>query len=152
MAEIKEIMMVQKQIMNPQCNKPIMGIVQDSLLGCLLFTSRETFISYDDLMNLMMWIEDSQIPQPVILKPKPLWTGKQLFSLILPRIQYARYNEDRKVLNWASSKDKNILIQNGELICGQMTKGQVGNTGGGLVHIIWKEFGPEMVKVFLSSC
>jgi len=61
-AEVKEIMMVQKQIMNPQCNKPIMGIVQDSLLGSLLFTSRDTFITYEDLMNLMMWIEDSKIP------------------------------------------------------------------------------------------
>lgn len=43
--------------------------------------------------------------------------------MILPRIQFARYNEDRKILNWASAKDKNILIQNGELVCGQMTKG-----------------------------
>ena len=32
-----------------------------------------------------------------------------------------------------------------------MTKGQVGNTGGGIVHIIWKEYGSEAVKSFLSS-
>jgi len=32
-----------------------------------------------------------------------------------------------------------------------MTKGQVGNTGGGLVHIIWKEFGPNAVNTFLST-
>ena len=61
-----------------------------------------------------------------------------------------RFNEDRKTRNWASPKDKNILIQNGELICGQMTKGQVGNTGGGIVHIIWKEQGPDGVRDFLS--
>lgn len=37
-------------------------------------------------MNLMMWIPDwdGKIPQPAILKPKPLWTGKQIFSLIIP--------------------------------------------------------------------
>lgn len=48
-----------------------------------------------------------------------MWTGKQIFSLVLPIIQYVRYNEDnKKILNWASSKDKNILIKNGELLCG----------------------------------
>lgn len=25
------------------------------------------------------------LPPPVILKPKPLWTGKQIFSLIVPQ-------------------------------------------------------------------
>jgi DNA-directed RNA polymerase II subunit RPB1 len=34
-------------------------------------------------MHLPSW--DGHIPQAVILKPKPLWTGKQLFSLILPK-------------------------------------------------------------------
>lgn len=37
-------------------------------------------------MNLMMWIIDwdGKIPQPAILKPKPMWTGKQVFSMIIP--------------------------------------------------------------------
>ena len=37
-------------------------------------------------MNLMMWIPDwdGKIPQPAVLKPKPLWTGKQIFSMIIP--------------------------------------------------------------------
>lgn len=129
-----------------------MGIVQDSLLGGMLFTQRDTFINHEDLMQLMMWIDDAEgIPQPAILKPVPLWSGKQVLSLMIPKIQYMRYNEERKAHNWASSTDKNILIQNGEILCGQMTKGQIGNTGGGLVHIIWKEFGSEACKAFLSQ-
>ena len=38
------------------------------------------------MMNLMMWIPDwdGKIPQPAILKPKNLWTGKQIFSMIIP--------------------------------------------------------------------
>ena len=38
------------------------------------------------MMNLMMWIIDwdGKIPQPAILKPKPMWTGKQVFSMIIP--------------------------------------------------------------------
>lgn len=38
------------------------------------------------MMNLLMFLPiwDGRMPQPAILKPKPLWTGKQLFSLIIP--------------------------------------------------------------------
>lgn len=36
--------MVPKQIVSPQSNKPVMGIVQDSLLGSHLFTKRDTFV------------------------------------------------------------------------------------------------------------
>lgn len=37
-------------------------------------------------MNLLMFLPiwDGRMPQPAVLKPKPLWTGKQLFSLIIP--------------------------------------------------------------------
>lgn len=33
-AEVLELMMVPKCIVSPQANRPVMGIVQDSLLGC----------------------------------------------------------------------------------------------------------------------
>lgn len=106
--------------MNPQSNRPTMGLVQDSLLGCMLFTRRDTFISHEDLMNLSMWIDirsdelEGQLPMPAILKPKPLWTGKQVFSLLLPRIQYTRYDRH----GWAQHAERNILIRDGELLCG----------------------------------
>lgn len=37
-------------------------------------------------MNLLMWIPNwnGKIPQPAILKPKPLWTGKQVCSIFIP--------------------------------------------------------------------
>ena len=87
-AEIKYIMSVEKQIISPQSNKPVLGIVQDSLIGCKLFTSRDTFLDFDQVMSLLIWIKGFNIenlPIPCILKPKPLWSGKQIFSLILPK-------------------------------------------------------------------
>ena len=50
MAEIKEIMAVPNQIVSPQSNKPVMGIVQDSLLGVMLFTLKDTFLEMDIVM------------------------------------------------------------------------------------------------------
>lgn len=155
MAEIKEIMAVPKQIVSPQSNKPVMGIVQDSLLGVMLFTLRDTFVELDVVMNLLMWIEyNGTIPQPTIIKPKPLWTGKQLFSLIIPNVNILKVGDKSKADNstvWHSAGDKNILIQKGELHCGILTKGTIGNSSGGLIHIIWKEYGPDICRDFLSN-
>jgi DNA-directed RNA polymerase II subunit RPB1 len=78
MAEVKEIMAVPNQIVSPKDNKPVMGIVQDALLGVMLFTRRDTFIEKELVMNLLMWAgyEEDKFPQPCIIKPKPLWSGK----------------------------------------------------------------------------
>ena len=87
-AEIMNIMHVPKQIVSPQSNRPVMGIVQDTLIGVKLFTSRDTFVDYEQMMNLIFWINDFDIrnlPMPCIMKPKTLWSGKQIFSLIIPK-------------------------------------------------------------------
>ncbi|CAN0233637.1 unnamed protein product, partial [Ectocarpus sp. 8 AP-2014] len=95
-AEAQELMMVPRNIVSPQSNKPVMGIVQvcplDSLLGVCKMTKRDTFVERDLLMNLLMWVEtwDGKVPAPAILKPRPLWTGKQLFSLICPKVHGSR--------------------------------------------------------------
>ena len=61
----------------------MIGIVQDTLLGCRLVTKRDTFIGRELFMNILMWLEDwdGRVPQPAVLKPKPLWTGKQARTL-----------------------------------------------------------------------
>jgi DNA-directed RNA polymerase II subunit RPB1 len=67
-----------------QANKPVIGIVQDTLLGCRLITKRDTFIEKDLFMNILMWLEDwdGKIPMPAVLKPRPLWTGKQVWDSV----------------------------------------------------------------------
>lgn len=45
-AEIAEIMAVPRQIITPAANKPVMGIVQDTLCAALKFTKRDAFIEY----------------------------------------------------------------------------------------------------------
>ena len=49
-----------------------MGLVQDSLLGIMLMTQRDTFIEKEDLMQILMQLPDDftyHIPTPAILKP-----------------------------------------------------------------------------------
>lgn len=68
---MKYLCHVPRQIVTPKSNQPVMGIVQDSLLGCCLFTQRDTFLTRAQVMLLMMWNEQfiGDLPMPAILKP-----------------------------------------------------------------------------------
>ncbi|KAL4452229.1 hypothetical protein ABPG75_007891 [Micractinium tetrahymenae] len=154
-AEIKEIMAVPQNIVSPQANKPVMGIVQDSLLGCRLFTKRDTFIEKDVLMNVLMWLEDwdGTVPVPAVLKPRPLWTGKQVFSMFMPRVNLERraawYKDGEP--DAMSPVDAQVIIQDGQILAGTLCKKTLGAAAGGLVHITWMEHGPEAARAVLSQ-
>lgn len=81
-AELWQLMHVSRNIVSPQSNRPVMKIVQDSLLASRLMTRRDTFISRRDFMGICMQLRDwdGVVPPPAILKPEPLWTGKQVCS------------------------------------------------------------------------
>jgi len=98
-------------------------------------------------MNLLMWLEyKGTLPPPAILRPKPMWTGKQLLSLVIPDVNFVK---DGGKLGGAD--EKCVLVKKGQLLCGQLKKGHVGNQPSGLVHIVWKDLGPEPCKLFLSN-
>jgi DNA-directed RNA polymerase II subunit RPB1 len=155
-AEVTEICMVPKQIVSPQSNKPVMGIVQDTLAGIRKFTLRDTFITKDLVMNIVMWVPDWDgfIPPPAILKPKPLWTGKQIVSMVIPKginCQTFYFNHPDDETTYISPGDSRVIIENGELVCGIVCKKTVGTAGGGLIHTIVNELGSEAAKNFLTG-
>nr|CAG8499060.1 13409_t:CDS:2 [Entrophospora candida] len=157
-AEISEICMVPKQIVSPQSNKPVMGIVQDTLCAVRKFTKRDCFLTKDLVMNIMMWVSnwDGILPIPCIIKPYPLWTGKQILSMIIPKginsdnLRHSTHpdNENTDI----SPGDTRVVIEDGELLCGIVCKRTVGTSQQGLVHVIMQELGPERAKEFLNGC
>lgn len=157
-AEIRHLMMNPKQVVSPQGNKPVMGIVQDTLLGVSKMTKRDTFLKKDEMMNALMWLPawDGIMPPPAIIKPQQLWTGKQLFSLLLQdmRISLERDNNLAKDEDTdhkdCRSNDSRVILKDGELLCGVIDKKTVGAQAGSAVHLIWLEHGPEKTKNFLS--
>ncbi|EGR29261.1 RNA polymerase domain 2 family protein [Ichthyophthirius multifiliis] len=153
-AEIKHVCHVPRQIITPKSNKPVMGLVQDSLLGISLFTLRDCFVKRKNLFNLIMWIDnwEGEIPMPAILKPEKLWSGKQVISMLIPnRISMMKIggkNSDDE--RWFSIKDDSIYIYKGELLQGYMTKAIVGDSPGGLVHLIWLDIGTQATCDFIT--
>lgn len=123
-----------------------MGIVQDTLCGVRKFTLRGTFLDWAAVQNILLWVPDwdGTIPTPTILRPKPLWTGKQILSLTIPRgINIARASESKKP---NPLEDDGMLIENGDIMYGVVDKKTVGAVQGGLVHVTFREKGPEVCR------
>ncbi|CAK9294858.1 unnamed protein product [Gordionus sp. m RMFG-2023] len=159
-AEITELMMVQRQMITPQANRPVMGIVQDTLTAVRKMTKRDVLLDKEQMMNLLMWLPswNGKIPQPAIIKPKPLWTGKQLFSLVIPgNVNCVRTHsthpdeEDSGPYKWISPGDTKVLIENGQLIAGILCKKTLGTSSGSLVHIVALELGHKIAGDFYGN-
>jgi DNA-directed RNA polymerase II subunit RPB1 len=104
----------------------------------------------------LLWVENfnGDIPMPAILKPEPLWTGKQIISLILPEVNVQKNSlvfKKEDFVNCLSTRDTTVLIERGQLIMGILDKGVVGNTSGGLLHYIWLDHGPKAAGDFLTN-
>ncbi|XLS72006.1 hypothetical protein HN51_028871 [Arachis hypogaea] len=155
-AELLELMMVPKCIVSPQSNRPVMDIVQDTLLGCRKITKRDTFITKDVFMNILMWWEDfdGNVPTPAILKPEPLWTGKQVFNLIIPKqinlTRYSSWHDDNEGGSSITPGDTMVRIEKGELLTGTLCKKTLGASTGSLIHVIWEDAGPDAARKFLG--
>jgi DNA-directed RNA polymerase II subunit RPB1 len=151
-AEIMQLCMVPLNIVSPQRNGPLMGIVQDTLAGVYKMCRRDVFVDKEQLMNILLWVPDwdGVIPQPAIFKPRPRWTGKQIISLVIPKIvNLATPNDERED---SPLKDDGLLVHGGELLHGLLTKKNVGATGGGIIHIIFNEQGPDAAMAFFNGC
>jgi DNA-directed RNA polymerase II subunit RPB1 len=88
-----ELMSVPKNFVSPQSNKPSMGIVQDSLASAFYLTLRDTFLEKEHVMQLLGFLEswDWKLPSPCILKPKQLWSGKQIISKLFGSLNLERF-------------------------------------------------------------
>ena len=151
-AEVMQLCMVPLNIVSPQRNGPLMGIVQDTLAGVYKMCRRDVFITKEHLMNILLWVPDwdGVIPQPAIVKPRPRWTGKQVISMVIPKVVNLHMANDAR--EDSPLNDDGLLVHEGDLMFGLLTKKNVGATGGGIIHIIFNEQGPEAAMAFFNGC
>jgi DNA-directed RNA polymerase beta' subunit/intein/homing endonuclease len=154
-AELQVLSSVENLLVSAQANKPVNSLVQDSITAIRKFTQRDLFIEKTQVMDLMMVLGLMDIPTPAILKPIALWTGKQIMSLILPRINFVGFHsahpDDESKQDDFTPSDTKVLIQNGILISGILCKKTVGTSSGGILHIIFNDHGPIAARKFLDS-
>lgn len=149
-AEVNQLCMVPLNIVSPQRNGPLMGIVQDTLCGIYKMCRRDIFLTKDQVMNILLWVPewDGVIPLPAIFKPRPMWTGKQILSLVLPAgLNLFRGSDE----GFSPLNDDGLMISGGELMYGLMNKKSVGAASGGVIHIIFNERGWEAAMGFFNG-
>ena len=133
-AEAMELMSVAKNIITPQSHRPVMGIVQDSLVASYVMTSKNTFMDFDDFCQYTF---DYGVPIPAIVHPKPLWTGTQCFSTLFPK----EFHYDHK----------GVKVVSGDLVSGQMSKKVLGRSDGSIIHILFNDCGADKTIHFMNS-
>lgn len=145
--EIEELLGVKNQIISPQNNKPIIGLVMNSIVGGYLMTQKDVFFTKGQVCQLLMcvkWPTKGLLPTPAVLKPVQLWTGRQIFSMIIPDI-CVRKRESQ------DESGEGVLIRHGHLHQGTLCKRTLGTTSGGLIHVIYNDVGDEETVRFISD-
>jgi DNA-directed RNA polymerase subunit A" len=147
--ELREIAAVPKQLISPRLSKPLISIVQDTLVGVNRLTRPTEFFNLRDFMNLLVHSKrwDGKIPPPAKVDPVPLWSGQQVVSALLPAVHLAMGN---KVWDEAKGKDdpNYVIIKNGIITQGVLD-GDIFDKA--LIHILYNDFSPEMTVDFIDS-
>jgi DNA-directed RNA polymerase beta' subunit len=146
--EVKGIMMVHQQIISPQANKPVMGIVQDSLLGSYLLTGPGIFLEAKQVMDIVNCVvyplkKLIPLPEPQILRPTKLWTGIQVFSFLFP--------PTLTMVKGKMGSSGCFYIRNGELLLGRINKSLLGTSAGGIIDVMYRDFGSSITVNFMAD-
>uniref|UniRef100_A0A6C0KUM8 DNA-directed RNA polymerase n=1 Tax=viral metagenome TaxID=1070528 RepID=A0A6C0KUM8_9ZZZZ len=137
-SELRNLAAVPYQIISPANNKPIVGIYQDSLLGCYRFTRKNINFTPRDAMNLLMRF---QRVNETLLDKKERISNFQIMSQITPPITLNYKTKQFKDGEDAKNSNAVLEIINGKYVRGQMDKGVIHDGGKGLIQRICNDFG-----------
>ena len=151
-AEAILLMRVQDQLISPRYGGPIIGALRDFVTGAYLLTKDDTTLTIQEFSNLaMLGGYTDPLPKPATkTKDGPAYTGKQLFSLFLPKD--FNYVITSKWSKGTKGQAKDVVIKNGELISGVIDKSSIGaEEPESVLHRIAKDYGNAVGKSFLNS-
>jgi DNA-directed RNA polymerase II subunit RPB1 len=145
--ELEEIAAVPHQIITPRDGKPVIGVVQDTLVGSYRITRPEVKLNRREFMNLMMWNKRFGAPDfeggSVLPPPKEdnHYSGHQVLSALLPPINLDMKNKQKKL----------VKIREGNIEEGQFDKDIYSKASMGIVHMTYNDYGPEQTVALLDS-
>lgn len=158
-AEAMTLMGVKNNLATPKNGEPIIAATQDFITAAYLLSRKDNFYdrkTFTYTCEMMLRGKGAMtLPPPAIIKPQALWTGKQLFSVLI------RPNKESKVMVNLDAKCKDytpspgmtpdmcpndgwLVIRNSEVMCGVMDKSTVGaGKKDSLFYVLLRDFGPE---------
>ena len=157
--EAIELMGVKHNLATPKNGEPIISAIQDFITGAYLLSSKDRFCDRKTFTNICMYMVDGNLqldlPPPAVLKPQMLWTGKQVFNIMMRPNKACRNlvnldaacREYRAVAGQPRDLDKNdgwLVIRNSEVMCGVMDKSTIGSgKKDSVFYVLMRDFGPD---------
>ncbi|CAB3992022.1 DNA-directed RNA polymerase I subunit RPA1, partial [Paramuricea clavata] len=169
------------QYLIPKDGKPVSGLIQDHMVSGVSLTMRGRFFDKLDYQQLVFCALATitnrrfELLKPTIIKPQELWTGKQVISTILINIipknckrlnlggkskiagkSWVTATPRRSLANGMEIKanemcESQVIIRDGELLCGVLDKAHYGSTPFSLVHCCYELYGGVVSSLLLSA-
>ena len=157
--EAIQLMGVKHNLVTPKNGEPIISAIQDFITAAYLLSSKDVFYDRKAFTQICMYMIGTDIqfnlPPPTLIKPVMLWTGKQVFNVMMRPSKAspvlvnldAACREYRAVQGQPRDLDKNdgwLCIRNSEVMCGVMDKSTIGSgKKDNVFYVILRDFGED---------
>ncbi|MDO9044577.1 MAG: DNA-directed RNA polymerase subunit A' [Methanobacteriaceae archaeon] len=150
-AETKLLMRVQEHILSPRFGGPIIGGIHDHISGAYLLTRKSAIFTEDQVFQILR-----NAGQDIPCGTGDYWTGKQIFSKVLPDDMKMVYRAEicRKCDECTERSCKNdayVVIEDGQLLSGVIDEKAYGAFSGKILDHIVKEYGTDRAREFLDA-
>ena len=155
-AEAKVLMRVQEHILSPRFGGPVIGGIHDHITGSFLLTHKDSKFTKEETLKILEKIGGVTPPKPKIIEGKEYWTGKQLFTLILPQDLHMTFKSSICQRCDPCKKEKCehdafVVIRHGKLYVGTIDEKAIGAFKGRIVDKLARDYGPDRVRTFIDS-
>lgn len=155
--ELREIAAVPLQIVSPRDSKPIVSVVQDTLVGVNRFMRNDVRLTMREAMNMLIhsshW--SGFLPEAIEANKGAKWTGQQIVSVLLPPLNLqmpnGQFDDERDKDKEGRIKPDSqnfVRINNGVIEQGVFDKSVFSSQ---LIHLIYNDYGPQRTVEFLDS-
>lgn len=159
-AEAINLMGVKNNLLTPKSGEPIIAATQDFITGSYLISHKDSFFDRATFTQLLSMMSDGNLqfdlPPPAIFKPCYMWTGKQVFSLLIKPNKNTPVviNLDAKnktfippkpgFPNEMSPNDGFVIIRGSQVLSGVMDKSTLGDgKKHSVFYTILRDYGPN---------
>lgn len=158
-------MNVKLNLVTPKNGEPVIAATQDFITASYLLSRKDRFYDRRQFTQICSYMGDAEfhidLPPPAIMRPMQLWTGKQIFNVLMrpSRSSPVRVNLEAKCQTFhapqvgsfgfnplpdLSPNDGWLVVVNSEVMCGVMDKSTVGSgKKRSIFGVILRDYGPD---------
>jgi len=156
-AEARVLMRVQEHILSPRFGGPVIGGIHDHITGGFLLTHKDSRFTREEVVFILSKINLHELPEPEIKKGgEEFWTGKQLFSMVLPKDLSMTFKSSIAPkgdigLKELRDEDSLVIIKDGKNVSGTIDENAIGAFKGKIVDKLARDYGPDVAREFLDK-